>query len=82
MVKKHVSCISVATSTISTSVAARVFAVLRAVVAPIGGWSTAERHPGHVNLARIAVAFTRIKLVEHAYLMAAGWSPFNGDYKD
>jgi hypothetical protein len=64
VVKKRVASISAATAMITSSVATGVVTIMR-VVAALGGRAPAQRHPAHVNLARVAVAVTRIDLVEH-----------------
>jgi hypothetical protein len=65
MIEEDVAGVHVATATTTRAVPAGLF-VIAGVVAAIGGGTTSERHPGHVNLARVVVAVTRIKLVEHA----------------
>jgi hypothetical protein len=65
MVEEHVARVSVATANITSAVASGFFSIARVVIAAVGSRSTTQRYPGHVNLARIAVAIARINLVEH-----------------
>jgi hypothetical protein len=67
MVEEDVAWVGLATAMVTKSVTPGFFADARVVVPAIGGGSSTERHPGHFNLARVAVAVTRIELVEHRF---------------